>query len=207
VVKQVECDEKDPDNDCDGLVYFGKSNAVRHHRIITPTGSEDTYDVILVQGSPKSATFTIGEYMKLKGLDNSGPPGPKGKENEAEIKAELTKQHQPQVSTGPATASSPAPSTASTQPKTEEDESSCFSGDVSVSVLSGSKPVQKRMADISVGDHIRTSTGFEPVVSFIHYEPNTEVSDFLRIIHTTGTLEVGQNLISNHPSRYKKIIF
>jgi hypothetical protein len=153
--------------------------------------------VILLQGAPKDASFTVGEYMRLKGFDPSlGPQGPQGKANLAAVKAALAQQHQPQPTTGTATASSSTPSTASTQPKTEEDESSCFSGDVSVSVLSGSELVQKRMADISVGDHIRTSTGFEPVVSFIHYEPNTEVSDFLRIIHTTGTLEVGQNLVS-----------
>lgn len=66
-----------------------------------------------------------------------------------------------------------------------EDKSSCFSGDSMVVRKDGG---QVPLRDIKIGDYLLGSSGFEPVVGFLHN--SSTPTSMLKIVHSAGAIEV-----------------
>lgn len=62
--------------------------------------------------------------------------------------------------------------------------SSCFAGSAKVETLQGNSPI----SSLKVGDVIRTASGFEPIVGFLHAEKGT--TNFVELSTTSGVLPV-----------------
>jgi len=74
--------------------------------------------------------------------------------------------------------------------KCVKSSSSCFAGGALVQSTNGSM----KISDLKIGDVVKTATGFEPIVGFLHAEEGA--AEFVELTHPTGKLPVtGDHLI------------
>lgn len=66
-----------------------------------------------------------------------------------------------------------------------DSDSSCFAGEATVQTLGGDFA---SMSSLKIGDVIRTGSGFEPIVGFLHAEATT--ARFIEITTSAGVLPV-----------------
>jgi len=73
------------------------------------------------------------------------------------------------------------------QIENNDTDSSCFDGDANLHLRDGGVVT---MNELKVGDRIKTMSGFEPVIGFLHKENTKEQINMMEIVHEFGTLYV-----------------